>query len=171
MVDLTQSNLIGTKRTTFNVNNLKIDAGALTAVRNLTMPDVNVNLAQVATRYILFRVIDKTIDWSIDGSTAVGGDLVLPVAGTLIDIQADVDTAGTTGTAVVDVNLNGSTIMTTNKLKWDSTEKSTRTFSGTAATLTTTTFVIGDIITLDIDTNHTTVKSKGLTLYLAIKLT
>lgn len=121
-------------------------------------------------RYILFRVIAKATDWDADGTTAVGGDLVIPFTGTIVDIEADSDTAGTTGTAIVDVNLNGSTIMTTNKLKWDSTEKSTRTYSGTAPGLTTTAVTAGDIITLDIDTNHTT-KSKGLTLFLAIRLT
>src|SRR3990167_1694513 len=120
-------------------------------------------------RYILFRVVEKTTDWSADASTAVGGDLVIPFTGTIVDIEADSDTAGTTGTAIVDVNLDGSTIMTTDKLKWDSTEKSTRTYSGTAPGLTTTAVTAGGIITLDIDTNHTT-KSKGLTLYLAIRL-
>lgn len=121
-------------------------------------------------RYILFRVIEKTTDWSADASTAVGGDLVIPFTGTIVDIEADSDTAGTTGTAIVDVNLNGTTIMTTDKLKWDSTEKSTRTYSGNAPGLTTTAVTAGDIITLDIDTNHTT-KSKGLTLFLGIRLT
>jgi hypothetical protein len=121
-------------------------------------------------RYILFRVLDKATDWSADGTTAVGGDLVIPFTGTIVDIEADVDTAGTTGTSIVDVNKGGTTIMTTNKLKWDSTEKSTRTYSGTAPGLTTTAVTAGDIITVDIDTNHTT-KSKGLTLFLAIRLT
>ena len=121
-------------------------------------------------RYILFRVIAKATDWDADGTTAVGGDLVIPFTGTIVDIEADVDTAGTTGTAIVDVNLDGSTIMTTDKLKWDTGEKSTRTYSGTAPGLTTTAVTAGQIITLDIDTNHTT-KSKGLTLFLAIRLT
>ena len=120
-------------------------------------------------RYILFRVIAKATDWDADATAAVGGDLVIPFTGTIVDIEADSDTAGTTGTAIVDVNLDGSTIMTTDKLKWDSTEKSTRTYSGTAPGLTTTAVTAGGIITLDIDTNHTT-KSKGLTLYLAIRL-
>ena len=121
-------------------------------------------------RYILFRVIAKATDWDADATAAVGGDLVIPFTGTIVDIEADSDTAGTTGTAIVDVNLDGSTIMTTNKLKWDSTEKSTRDYSGTAPGLTTTAVTAGQIITLDIDTNHTT-KSKGLTLFLAIRLT
>lgn len=119
-------------------------------------------------RFVFLRVVNAASDWSADGSTTVGGDFVSPVAGTIVDIYAYSDTAGTTGTAIVDVNLNGTTIMTTNKLKWDSTEKSTRTYSGTAPGLTTTTLAINDIITVDIDTNHTT-KSKGLTVVLAVR--
>lgn len=119
-------------------------------------------------RYIYLRVVGATTDWSADGSTAVGGDFEVPFAGTITEIGGFSDTAGTTGTAIVDVNLNGATIMTTNKLKWDSTEKSTRTYSGTAPGLTTTTVAAGDILTVDIDTNHTT-KSKGLTIRLGIR--
>jgi hypothetical protein len=121
-------------------------------------------------RYILIRCVGDTTDWSADGTLKVGGDVVIPFTGTIVDIEADVDTAGITGTAIVDVNLNGSTIMTTNKLKWDSTDKSTRDYSGTAPGLTTTAVTAGGIITVDIDTNHTT-KSKGLTVMLAIRLT
>jgi hypothetical protein len=128
--------------------------------------DVTVNAKPV--RHILFRVLDKATDWPNNGVVAVGGDLVIPFAGTITDIEADVDVAGVTGTATVDVNLNGTTIMTTNKLNWDSAEKSTRTFSGTAPGLTTTAVAAGNIITLDIDVNHTGTRAKGLTLYLAI---
>ena len=119
-------------------------------------------------RYVNWRVLTPTVEWSADGTTVVGGDLEVPFTGTIVEIGAYVDTAGTTGTAIVDVNLNGSTIMTTNKLKWDSTEKSTRTYSGTAPGLTTTAVTAGDILTVDIDTNHTT-KSKGLTIRLGIR--
>lgn len=119
-------------------------------------------------RYIFLRVVEKSTDWPADGTTGVGGDFEMPFAGTITEIGAYSDTAGTTGTAIVDVNLNGSTIMTTNKLKWDSTEKSTRTYSGTAPGLTTTAVAAGDLITVDVDTNHTT-KSKGLTVRLGIR--
>jgi len=119
-------------------------------------------------RHILFRVLSKTTPWPANGTTIVGGDLVMPFAGTITDIEADVDVAGVTGTAIVDVNLNGATIMTTNKLRWDSGEKSTRTFSGAAPGLTTTAFVAGDIITIDIDTNHTGTAAQGLTLYIGV---
>lgn len=121
-------------------------------------------------RYLIYRVVDATTDWSADSSTTVGGAIPVPITGTIVEIYGDSDTAGTTGTAIVDVNLNGTTIMTTNKLKWDSTEKSTRTYSGTAPGLTTTAITAGDLISVDIDTNHTT-KSKGLTVTLGIRMT
>lgn len=120
-------------------------------------------------RYVYFKVVEATTDWPVNGTTAQGGDLELPFTGTITEIGGFVDTAGTTGVAVVDVNKGGTTIMTTNKLSFDSTEKTTRT-AATAPTLTTTAVVAGDIITVDIDTNHTT-KAKGLTVRLGIRLT
>lgn len=120
--------------------------------------------------YFVVRVIRYDSDWPADGTTGVSGAVPIPFTGTLTEIYADSDTAGTTGTAIVDVNLDGSTIMTTNKLKWDSTEKSTRTYSGTAPGLTTTAVTAGQLLTFDIDTNHTT-KSKGLTVTLGIRKT
>lgn len=134
-----------------------------------TMPIDQFVASNRNVRYILYRVIDSATDWSANGTTVVGGDLELPFTGTITEIGAYVDTAGTTGTAIVDVNLNGTTLMTTNKLSFDSTEKSTRT-AATAPTLTTTAVTVGDLITVDIDTNHTT-KSKGLTVRLGIRMT
>ena len=55
-----------------------------------------------------------------------------------------------TGASVWDVNKNGTTIMTTNKLSIDSAEVSTRT-AATAPTLTTTSITAGDLITIDTD--------------------
>jgi hypothetical protein len=121
-------------------------------------------------RYAVIRVLEKATDWPADATTAVGGDFPMPFTGTLVSIKADVDTAGTTGTAVVDANLGGTTIMDTHKLKWDSTEKSTSTYSGTAAALSTTAVTAGDIMTFDVDTNHTT-KSKGLTITIGVRMT
>ena len=67
----------------------------------------------------------------------------------------------------VDVNLNGTTLMTTNKITIDSTEKSSRT-AATAPTLTTTAVTAGDLITVDIDAIHTT-PANGLTIRLGIR--
>ena len=118
-------------------------------------------------RYVLWRVVGDTSDWPANATLKQGGDLEFPFTGTITEIGAFVDTAGTTGTAVVDVNLGGTTIMTTNKLSFDTTEKTTRT-AATAPTLTTTAITAGDILTVDIDTNHTT-KSKGLTIRIGVR--
>jgi len=130
-------------------------AGFLASTRNVSYP--------------VMRFIDAAADWSADGTTDVGGAVPLPFTGTIISIKADVDVAGTSDTAIVDANLNGATIMSTHKLKWDSGEKSTATYSGTPATLTTTAVTAGDLFTIDVDTNHTSVKSKGLTVTLGIR--
>lgn len=119
-------------------------------------------------RYVIIRVLDATTDWPADGTTSVGGAIPIPFAGTLVEIYADSDTAGTTGTAIVDVNIAGTTTMGTNKLKWDSTETSTRTYSGTAPGISNGSITAGQLITIDVDTNHTT-KSKGLVVTLGIR--
>ena len=119
-------------------------------------------------RYVIIRVLDSTTDWPADGTTSVGGAIPIPFTGTLVEIYADSDTAGTTGTAIVDVNIAGTTTMGTNKLKWDSTETSTRTYSGTAPAISNGTITAGQLITIDVDTNHTT-KSKGLVVTLGIR--
>lgn len=119
-------------------------------------------------RHLMIRCIPSNTDWSADGSTAVGGDFRSPITGTMIDIWGYDDTAGVTGTAVVDVNKNGTTIMTTDKIKWDSGEKNSRDYSGTPPALTTTAISLGDILTVDIDTNQTT-KGKGLTIVLSVR--
>lgn len=120
-------------------------------------------------RYVLFKVVANGASWPANATTTVGGDLEVPFTGTITEIGGYVDTAGTTGTAVVDVNLNGTTLMTTNKLSFDTAEKTTRT-AATAPTLTTTAVTAGDLITVDVDTNHTT-KAQGLTVRLGIRVT
>jgi hypothetical protein len=124
------------------------------------------NSAQSSTmlRYIYVRLIAAATDVAVD--TTIGGDVESPVTGTISEVGAWVDTAGTTGTMVIDINKNGTTIMTTNKVSIDTTEKSSRT-AATAAALTTTAISAGDIFTFDIDAVHTTA-AKGLTMRIGI---
>lgn len=121
-------------------------------------------------RYINLRVLGPTTDWPGDATGSVGGKFELPFSGTIVEIGGYNDTPGTTGTAIVDVNIEGSTIMTTDKLKWDSTEDSTRDYSGTAPGLTTTAVTAGQMLTVDVDINHTS-RAKGLTVRLGIRET
>jgi|SRR3990167_49312 len=117
-------------------------------------------------RYVLIRVLDPTTNHTV--STTVGGDLEIPFTGTIIEIGAYVDTAGVTGLATIDVNLNGTTLMTTNKITIDSAEKTSRT-AATAPVLTTTAVTAGDLITVDIDAIQTTA-AQGLTVRLGIRI-
>lgn len=123
-------------------------------------------------RWLVFNLIDPDTDCAVD--TNIGGDWVSPIAGTILQsdstpfyLYATNSTAGTTGTMVVDISLGGTSIMTTNKLDFDTGEKTTTTAS-TPPDLTDTTLAVGDILTIDIDSVHTTA-AKGLTVYMAIR--
>ncbi len=125
-------------------------------------------------RFITIRLID--VDTDVATETSVGGDWVCPFTGTLIQddtskgyCSANVDTAGTTGDTIIDVHKGGTTVMTTNKLDIETTEKSTID-AATQPDLTTTAVTAGDIFTFDVDTAQTT-KAKGLSVTLAIRLT
>lgn len=123
-------------------------------------------------RWLAFNLVEKGTDCA--AATNIAGDFVSPIAGTILQsdttpfyLYATNSTAGTTGNMVVDININGTSIMTTNKLSFDTTEKTTTT-AATPPDLTTTSLAVGDIITIDIDSVHTTA-SKGLTVYMAIR--
>ena len=58
--------------------------------------------------------------------------------------------------------------MDTNKLAFDTTEKTTTT-AATKPDLTTTALAVGDIITIDIDSIHDGTPAKGLTLFMGIR--
>lgn len=122
-------------------------------------------------RWLSFNLVEKGTDCAT--GTNIGGDFVSPIAGTILQsdttpfyLYATNSTAGTTGNMVVDININGTSIMTTNKLSFDSTEKTTTT-SATPPDLTTTSLAVGDIISLDVDSVHTTA-AKGLIVYMAV---
>ncbi len=123
-------------------------------------------------RYVTIRLVEAGTEVAVD--TTVGGDWVCPFTGTLLQsdskknrCSANTDTAGTTGTMVVDVHKGGTTVMTTNKLDIETTEKSTNTAT-TQPDLTTTAVTEGDVFTFDVDAIHTT-PAKGLSVTLAIR--
>lgn len=87
----------------------------------------------------------------------------MPHAMTLTAVRASLSTASSSGVVIVDINENGSTIMTTNKLSIDASEK-TSTTAATAATLTDTTLADDSEITFDIDAAGT--GAKGLKVWL-----
>lgn len=89
----------------------------------------------------------------------------MPYAFTLTAIRASLTTAQASGSdLIVDVNENGTTLMTTNKLRFDNTEKTTTT-SANPPTLTDTALADDSEITVDID-QVGTAGAKGLKIYL-----
>ncbi len=119
-------------------------------------------------RYIDWRILDADTDQTVD--TDLAGDFEFPFAGTIVSIGGYFDTAGTTGTATIDVNLNGSTVMTTNKISVETGEKSSRDAS-TQPALTTTSISAGDILTVDQDSIQTGTAGKGLSIRIGVKQT
>lgn len=90
----------------------------------------------------------------------------MPYALTLTDIRASLTAAPTTsGLFTVDVNDGGTSIMTTNKLTIDLTEKTTET-AATAPVLTDTALANDAEITIDIDVISGGASEKGLKVYL-----
>lgn len=123
-------------------------------------------------RWLAFNLVEAATDCAT--ATNIAGDFVSPIAGTILQsdstpfyLYATNSTAGETGTMVVDISIGGTSIMTTNKLDFDTTEKTTTT-AATPPDLTTTSLAVGDIITIDIDSVHTTA-AKGLTVYIAVR--
>jgi hypothetical protein len=89
----------------------------------------------------------------------------MPFAMTLTEVRASVTTAPTGSTLIVDINEGGSTIMTTNKLSIDATEK-TSTTAATAAGITDAALANDAEMTIDIDQVGSTVAGAGLKIYL-----
>jgi hypothetical protein len=143
------------------------------ATRAITPDGLQGSLRNI--RWLVFNPITPGTDCAAD--TNISGDFVSPIAGTILQsdttpfyLYATNSTAGITGTMVVDINIDGTSIMTTNKLDFDTTEKTTTT-AATPPDLTTTALAVGDIITIDIDSIHSGTAAKGLTVYMAIRET
>jgi hypothetical protein len=98
--------------------------------------------------------------------TAVGLQFTMPFAGTFTKAWLKVVSAPTGANLIVDVNKNGTTIATSSK----PTIVAGAT-SGSSETFTTTTFAIGDVITMDIDQVGSTVAGAGLSIQLDVTIT
>ena len=88
----------------------------------------------------------------------------MPYAFTLSSVRASVTEAPTGSTLVVDINENGTTILST-KLSIDATEK-TSTTAATPPVISDTSLADGAEITIDIDQIGSTLAGKGLKVYL-----
>lgn len=87
-----------------------------------------------------------------------------PFDSTMVAYRATEITAGTGTSTIIDVNKNGTTTMTTNKLSIDATEKTSDT-AATAHALTTTDWSSGDICTVDFDQVGTGAAGVQITFY------
>ncbi len=113
-------------------------------------------------RFAKWRIINYFTDHAL--ATTIGGDNVIDYAGNITEVQAFVDTAGTTGVVTVDVKKNGVSIFST-KLTIDSGAKTSRGASIPAVlTSPNLAFVKGDIFTVDLITALQTIPAKGLTV-------
>jgi len=89
----------------------------------------------------------------------------LPSAITLTDVRASVNTAPTGANLIVDINVNGTSIFTTDLLEIDAGEK-TSTTAVTPPNITTTSLSDDDEISIDIDQIGSTVAGTGLKITL-----
>lgn len=137
-----------------------ISTFAATLVDDTTAADARSTLGVLEV--IAIAASDETTDLTT-GTAKV--TFQMPFALTLTDIRANVTTAPTGSTLVVDVNDGGTSIMTTDKLVIDASETSTET-AATAPTLTDTALSDDAIITVDIDQVGSTVAGTGLVVYL-----
>jgi hypothetical protein len=118
-------------------------------------------------RFIVYRIVNDSVNTAV--ANIVGGYFVMPFDGYILDngIGATVDTAGTTSTMQIDVNLNGSTIMDT-KIQIETTETSSRTATTQPVIKPNMrSFVIGDRFSFNVDAINTT-PAKGLTIYMNV---
>lgn len=88
----------------------------------------------------------------------------MPFTGTLTGVAMSCATAPTGSVLTVDINKNGTTMLST-KLTIDATEK-TSTTAATAAVISVSAFTVGDEITADFDGVGSSVPGKGTIVYL-----
>ena len=108
--------------------------------------DLTARLANDAT--LIVAISDETT-----AITPAANDVLtfrMPFAMTLTEVRGSLVSACTTGTFTIDIHNSGTTIMTTNKITIDATEKTSET-AATGPTLTDTALADDAIISIDID--------------------
>jgi hypothetical protein len=153
-----------TAPTTYYSTVMRVVGFALTADEMYFNPSQPLIVGYDRIRYLLCRIVGETINTAI--ANVVGGDVESPVVGVITEVGAYVDTAGLTGVSTIDINKNGTTILST-KITIDSNEKSSRT-AATSPVISVTSLGIGDVLTFDIDGISTTA-AKGLTVWVAVR--
>ena len=139
----------------------EVDTGTSTA--KYVSPD-SLEGSKYGVRTIVRDVIAHDADQAT--GTTLGGDFVMPIGGTVIEVGLTVSTAGTTGVGTYDIHKNGTTILST-KITVDSGEKTSRT-AATDSVISVAAVAEGDIYTFDIDGVQTT-EAKGAQFFIKIR--
>lgn len=131
-------------------------------------PYLDEELSIINTRkFIIYRCVGDLVNTSVTNN--VGGYIVMPFSGYILNggIGATVDTAGTTSSTTIDINKNGSTILST-KITIETTETDSRN-SATQPVLipNMVKFSVGDKFSFDIDTISST-PAKGLSVFMNV---
>ena len=129
---------------------------------DLTLTPKGTGIVKGELKRFMVRLVASATD-TATGTTIEGDYRISNRAITVKAVGAYVDTAGTTGTMTIDIHEAGTTIMTTNKITLDTTEKSSET-AATAPAVTDSAIAADAILTFDVDGVHTTA-AKGLTVW------
>jgi hypothetical protein len=172
---LTGGGTIAANRTlSLNISGLTADATPDVAADYLVTYDASgtthkkvliENLPLKIDQFLMARAVEATTN--VETGTNVMGRIYIPPGGsfTVIAAKAYVDTAGSSGSTVIDVNKNGSTIFSSNlSIASGGTASTGGTLSGTP------TLTAGDYLTIDVDSVSTT-KPRGLQVHLQLRAT
>lgn len=113
------------------------------------------------SRFIYYRIVASGTD--VAAASTVGGDFVMPFSGNFIQCGATVDTAGTTNATTVNIKKNGTTVLQSDI----SIASASKTSRSVFPVFTVRNFLVGDIITFDVDSVSTTAP-KGLSIFIRV---
>lgn len=133
----------------------KVSFSGASKIIEVTISEAQLDAAK--SEAIIIAVGDETTD-ATTGTAKV--TFRMPYKFTLTGIKGSLTTAATGSSFIMDVNVNGSTLMTTNKVAIDAGEETTDT-AATAPTLTTTALSADDEITVDVDQVGATTAGAG----------
>lgn len=146
-------------------------AGALfflrvTSVANRTVTVISVPVGAGLGSFNEFHFIRCVgpLAFVIASTNQIGG-VSFPFAANILGVGAYSEVAGVGGSNIIDINLAGSTIMTTDKITIDAGEINSET-AATPPVLTTTVYPKDGIFTFDVDSVNTTTLAKGLVVWL-----
>lgn len=129
----------------------------------MVLHEINTKVEANIKRYVSVTLYDP----SEDCATGIGlaqvaiGDAAM----TLVNVHANVTAAGVTGTMTIDVNVNGTTTMTTDKLD----VLTTATADDDTAVISSSSVPARGVITFDVDSIHSGTAAQGLTITLELE--